>query len=56
MKSPYDINAKILGLITSISEKIGEVNASFIIKSSPSLRKQNQRQIRDVEFFHSWRI
>jgi Fic family protein len=42
MKPPYDINTKILGLITSISEKIGEVNASFLIKSSPSLRKQNQ--------------
>ena len=42
MKPPYEINTKILGLITSISEKIGEVNASFLIKSSPSLRKQNQ--------------
>ncbi|MDA9563047.1 Fic family protein [Flavobacteriales bacterium] len=42
MKPPYDINSKILGLITSISEKVGEVNASFLVKSSPSLRKQNQ--------------
>ncbi|MEQ9403372.1 MAG: Fic family protein [Cyclobacteriaceae bacterium] len=42
MKSPYEINSNILGLITSISEKIGEVNASFLVKSSPSLRKQNQ--------------
>jgi Fic family protein len=42
MKPPYEINTKILGLISSISEKIGEVNASFLIKSSPSLRKQNQ--------------
>ncbi len=42
MRPPYEINSKILGLLTSISEKIGEVNASFLIKSSPSLRKQNQ--------------
>lgn len=42
MKPPYEINATILGLITSISEKIGEVNASFLVKASPSLRKQNQ--------------
>ncbi len=42
MKPPYEINSKILKLITSISEKIGEVNASFLVKSSPSLRKQNQ--------------
>lgn len=38
MKPPYEINSKILGLIASISEKIGEVNASFLVKSSPSLR------------------
>ncbi|TXC81931.1 Fic family protein [Luteibaculum oceani] len=42
MKPPYEINTKILKLVTSISEKIGEVNASFLVKSSPSLRKQNQ--------------
>ncbi|MFT7249845.1 MAG: Fic family protein [Arcticibacterium sp.] len=42
MKPPYEISTKILELITSIAEKIGEVNASFIVKSSPSLRKQNQ--------------
>ncbi len=42
LKPPYEINSKILGLITSISEKIGEVNATFLVKSSPSLRKQNQ--------------
>jgi len=42
MKPPYEINTNILELITNISEKIGEVNASFLIKSSPSLRKQNQ--------------
>lgn len=42
MKPPYEINTKILKLITSVSEKLGEVNASFLVKSSPSLRKQNQ--------------
>jgi Fic family protein len=42
MKPPYEITSKILGLVASISEKIGEVNASFLVKSSPSLRKQNQ--------------
>lgn len=42
MRPPYQINSKILELITSISEKIGEVNASFLLESSPSLRKQNQ--------------
>lgn len=42
MKPPYEISTKILELITSVSEKIGEVNASFLIKSSPNLRKQNQ--------------
>lgn len=42
MKPHYEISAKVLRLITSISEKIGEVNASFLIKSSPNLRKQNQ--------------
>jgi len=42
MRLPYEINSEILKLISSISEKIGEVNASFLVKSSPSLRKQNQ--------------
>lgn len=42
MKPPYEINTTILGLITSISEKIGEVNALFLAKPSPDLRKKNQ--------------
>lgn len=42
MKPPYEINSKILEYVSSISEKIGEVNASFLVKTSPSLRKQNQ--------------
>lgn len=42
MKPPYEITSKILKLITSISEKIGEVNAKYLIKTNPTLRKQNQ--------------
>jgi Fic family protein len=42
MKPPYDITPKILKLITSISEKIGEVNANYLTKQSPKLRKQNR--------------
>ncbi len=42
MKPPYEITTEILKFISSISEKIGEVNAKFLIKSNPTLRKQNQ--------------
>ena len=42
MKPPYDITKKILKLISSISEKIGEVNANYLSKQSPQLRKQNR--------------
>ena len=42
MKPPYEITPKILKLITSISEKIGEVKANFLNKPSPKLRKQNK--------------
>ncbi|HQF47220.1 cell filamentation protein Fic [Flavobacterium alvei] len=42
MKPPYDISPKILKLITAISEKIGEVNANYLTKQSPQLRKQNR--------------
>lgn len=31
-----------MSYVASISEMIGEVNASFLVKSSPSLRKQNK--------------
>jgi Fic family protein len=41
MKPPYKITPSILALISKISEKIGEVNASFILDTSPKLRKQN---------------
>ena len=42
MKPPYDITPKILKLITSISEKLGAVNANYLNKQSPQLRKQNR--------------
>ncbi|MGY6649733.1 Fic family protein [Wenyingzhuangia sp. IMCC45574] len=42
MKPPYDITSKILKLIASISEKLGEINATFLDKPSPTLRKQNK--------------
>jgi Fic family protein len=42
MKPPYEITSNILKLVTSISEKIGAVNASFLNKPSLELRKQNR--------------
>ncbi len=42
MKPPYDITPKILKLITSISEKLGAVNANYLNKQSPQVRKQNR--------------
>lgn len=42
MKPPYEITSSILKLITSISEKIGEVNANLLNKPSPKLRKKNR--------------
>jgi|TARA_R110002020_G_scaffold199778_1_gene401347 Fic family protein len=42
LKPPYEITPKILKLITSISEKIGEVNANYLNRPSPQLRKQNR--------------
>ena len=42
MKPPYDITPRVLKLISSISEKIGEVNATYLSKQSQQLRKQNR--------------
>lgn len=42
MKPPYDITPKILSLISSISEKLGAVNAGFLNKQTPQLRKANK--------------
>lgn len=42
MKPPYEITSLILRYVSSISEKIGEVNAKYLVKTNPKLRKQNQ--------------
>ena len=42
MKPPYLISPKILQLISSISIKLGEVNAFYLNRQSPKLRKQNK--------------
>ncbi|WP_034924788.1 Fic family protein [Gillisia sp. CAL575] len=42
MKPPYDITPSILRFITSISEKVGAINANYLNKPSPKLRKENR--------------
>ena len=42
MRPPYDITPSILKRVSSIAEKIGEVNARYLSKQSPQLRKQNR--------------
>lgn len=42
MKPPYKITGKILKLVASISEKIGEVNAAHLSKPPTELRKKNR--------------
>jgi len=42
MKPPYRITSFILSKISSISEKLGEVNANYLSKPSTQLRKQNR--------------
>ncbi|AZA80573.1 cell filamentation protein Fic [Chryseobacterium lactis] len=42
MKPPYQITSEILMLIASISEKIGEINASLLYKRATELRKKNR--------------
>jgi Fic family protein len=42
MKPPYDITPTILKQITAIAEKLGEVNASYLNKQKPQLRKENR--------------
>ncbi|MBO0938667.1 hypothetical protein J2I47_19100 [Fibrella sp. HMF5335] len=44
MNPPYSITTSILKAVATISEKIGEVNANFLTKQSPELRKQNRIQ------------
>lgn len=42
MKPPYEITYSILALISSISEKLGRINAKYLDKPSPRLRKENR--------------
>lgn len=42
MKPPYNLSSEILKLVSEVSHKIGEVNASFLTKQSPELRKRNR--------------
>jgi Fic family protein len=42
MNPPYQITPKVLNLVTTISEKIGQINAKYLDKPSPKLRKENK--------------
>lgn len=42
MKPPYEITSQILKLVSDISIKLGEVNANYLNKQSPQLRKSNR--------------
>lgn len=42
MKPPYTITSGILRLVTSISERIGEINATHLYRPTTELRKKNR--------------
>lgn len=42
MKPPYDITPEILKRVSSVSEKIGMLNATYMNQPSPQLRKENR--------------
>lgn len=42
MKPPYEITQKIIELIASISEKIGEVNSAYLFRPPTELRRKNR--------------
>ena len=42
MKPPYQITEKILKLVVSISEGLGEINATYLYKPPTELRKKNR--------------
>lgn len=42
MKPPYNITGKILKLVATISEKIGEINSAHLSKPPTELRKKNR--------------
>ena len=48
MKPPYQITEKIIQLVASISEKIGEINAAHLYKPTTELRKKNR--IKTIKF------
>lgn len=47
MKPPYNVSSEILKLVSEVSHKIGEVNASFLTTQSPELRKK--KRIRTIQ-------
>lgn len=42
MKPPYHLSVKVLNLVTLISERIGEINATHLYKPATELRKKNR--------------
>lgn len=44
MQPPYHITPEILKLVASVSEKLGQLNANYLDKPSPTLRKENRIQ------------
>lgn len=42
IRPPYEISAHSIKRVAAISEKIGGINASFLIETAPNLRKRNQ--------------
>jgi len=42
MKPLYEITGEILRFLTSLSEKMGEVNSARLDRPSPELRKKNR--------------
>lgn len=42
MRPPYEVTSTILKQIVSISEKIGQINARFLDRPAPHLRKENR--------------
>jgi Fic family protein len=42
MRPPYNITPKILELIVSISEKIGEINSAYLFRPPTELRRKNR--------------
>ena len=41
-KPPYRLTSEILNLVIEIAEKTGQINAQFLEKASPELRRRNK--------------